>query len=83
MLVVRRVTVALAGLTLIVVLAVPANAQTSAAPSDDPNPGKLTLTESFDAVSTYMFRGIRQNSTGIALWPVADLGIAVWSARVR
>jgi hypothetical protein len=26
-----------------------------------------------------MFRGIRQHSTGIALWPVADLGIAVYS----
>ena len=26
-----------------------------------------------------MFRGIRQHSTGIALWPVADLGLAVYS----
>ena len=25
------------------------------------------------------FRGIRQHSTGIALWPVADLGVAVYS----
>jgi hypothetical protein len=33
-----------------------------------------------DVVSTYMFRGIRQHSTGIALWPVADLGFAVYSA---
>ena len=39
----------------------------------------MTLTGSFDIVSTYMFRGIRQNSTGIALWPVADLGLAVHS----
>jgi hypothetical protein len=39
----------------------------------------MTLTGSFDAVSTYMFRGIRQNSTGIALWPVADLGVALFS----
>jgi hypothetical protein len=45
----------------------------------DPNPGNLTLTGSFDVVSTYMFRGIRQNSTGIALWPSADLGIALYS----
>jgi hypothetical protein len=39
----------------------------------------MTLTGSFDGVSTYMFRGIRQHSTGIALWPVADLGLAVYS----
>ena len=68
---------ALAGLMLIVGLATPAAAQTPA--PADPNPGKMTLTGSFDAVSTYMFRGIRQHSTGIALWPVADLGLAVYS----
>ena len=45
----------------------------------DPNPGNLTLTGSFDVVSTYMFRGIRQHSTGIAVWPVADLGISLYS----
>jgi hypothetical protein len=39
----------------------------------------MTLTGSFDVVSTYMFRGIRQHSTGIALWPAADLGLAVYS----
>jgi hypothetical protein len=65
-------------LTLSLLLAVPAAAQTQAA-STDPNPGKMTLTGSFDGVSTYMFRGIRQHSTGIALWPVADLGLAVYS----
>jgi len=58
--------------------AVPARAQTAAA-STDPNPGNITPTVSFDAVSTYMFRGIRQHSTGIGLWPVADLGLAVYS----
>lgn len=68
------------GLTLIVALAAPASAQTPAAPPPDPNPGNMTLAGSFDAVSTYMFRGIRQHSTGIGLWPVADLGLAVYSA---
>ena len=63
--------------TLVGVLAVPAAAQTAAPP--DPNPGNMTLTGSFDTVSTYMFRGIRQHTTGIALWPVADLGLAVYS----
>jgi hypothetical protein len=58
----------------------PLAAQTPSAPPD-PNPGRLTLTGSFDGVSTYMFRGIRQHSTGIALWPVADLGVAVYSGE--
>ena len=30
-----------------------------------------------------MFRGIRQNATGIALWPVADVGAAVYSGNGR
>jgi hypothetical protein len=65
-------------LALAKLVAVPAIAQTPA-PSTDPNPGNLTLTGSFDVVSTYMFRGIRQHATGIATWPAADLGIAVYS----
>ena len=72
---------ALAGLTLVVALTEPAAAQTPAAPPPDPNPGNLTLTGSFDAVSTYMFRGIRQNATGLALWPVADVGATVYSGK--
>ena len=42
----------------------------------DPNPGRMTLTGSFDTVSTDMFRGIRQDSTGVAFWLAADLGLA-------
>jgi hypothetical protein len=45
----------------------------------DPNPGALTLTGSFDVVNQYMFRGLRQNSTGVAMWPAVDLGIAAYS----
>jgi hypothetical protein len=67
------------GVALVVTLAVPAAAQDPAAQPPDPNPGNITLTGSFDGVSTYMFRGIRQHSTGVALWPVADLGLAVYS----
>ena len=74
---------ALAGFTLVVALAPPAAAQTPAAPPTDPNSGNLTLTGIFDTVSTYMFRGIRQNATGIALWPVADLGAAVYTGKGR
>ena len=45
----------------------------------DPNPGALTLTAAIDVVSTYMFRGIRQNSTGLAIQPYADVGVALVS----
>jgi hypothetical protein len=72
---------AFAGVMWIVASAGPAIAQTPAASPPDPNPGNLTLTASVDAVSTYMFRGIRQHSTGIALWPAANLGVAVYSGK--
>ena len=68
------------GVAFVALIAVTAAAQSPAPPADS-NPGKLTITGSFDAVSTYMFRGIRQHSTGIALWPVADLGAAVYSGN--
>jgi hypothetical protein len=74
----RRALAGGAGVALVCMLAGPAFAQTQAT-APDPNPGNLTLTASFDVVSTYMFRGIRQHSTGIALWPVADLGISAYS----
>lgn len=47
----------------------------------DPNPGALSLSGGFDFQSTYMFRGIRQHSTGVAAWPWADLGIAAYSGN--
>jgi hypothetical protein len=66
-------------LALFVMAALPATAQTPAAPAD-PNPGNITVTGSYDVVNTYMFRGFRQHSTGIALWPVADIGVALHSS---
>jgi hypothetical protein len=72
-------TMTLSGLVAsVVVFTVPAVAQTPAA-ATDPNPGSMTITGSVDVVSTYMFRGIRQHSTGFALWPAADLGVALYS----
>jgi hypothetical protein len=47
----------------------------------DPNPGALTLTGSIDFVNQYMFRGFRQNSSGIAIWPAMDLGISAYSGE--
>ena len=55
--------------------------QGGAAPPEpaDPNPGALSLSGGFDVINQYMFRGIRQHSTGVAGWPWADLGIAAYS----
>jgi hypothetical protein len=74
----RRRLPIVAGIAL-VGLAAPAAAQAPAQADSDPNPGGITLSASVDGVSTYMFRGIRQHSTGMAWWPVADLGFAVYS----
>jgi hypothetical protein len=60
---------------LVTVLAAPASAQEPT----DPNPGNVTVTVGMDVLNQYMFRGIRQNSTEIALWPAGDLGLAVYS----
>jgi hypothetical protein len=45
----------------------------------DPNPGGISTSGGMDVQSTYMFRGIRQNSTGVALWPWVDLGFAAYA----
>jgi hypothetical protein len=54
-------------------------APTRALAQDDPNPGALTISGGYDFLNQYMFRGIRQNSTEIAMWPWFDLGIAAYS----
>jgi hypothetical protein len=41
----------------------------------------MTLTGSVDFLNQYMFRGIRQNSTGLVTWPAADLGIAAFNGK--
>jgi len=69
---------AAAACTTLILASSPAWAQD--APAVDPNPGALTLTGTFDVLNQYMFRGIRQNSTGIAMWPAVDLGIAAYSS---
>jgi hypothetical protein len=58
----------------------PATGSAVQAPAD-PNPGALTLTGGFDVLNQYMFRGIRQNSTGVAMWPAFDLGVAAYSGQ--
>jgi uncharacterized protein (TIGR02001 family) len=51
----------------------------AAAQSPDPNPGAITVAGGVDFPNHYMFRGIRQHSTGVAFWPWADLGVAAYS----
>ena len=63
--------------TTLILASTPAFAQD--APAADPNPGALTITGSIDFLNQYMFRGIRQNSTGFVTWPAVDLGIAAYS----
>ena len=63
--------------TTLILASTPAFAQD--APAADPNPGALTVTGSIDFLNQYMFRGIRQNSTGFVTWPAVDLGIAAYS----
>jgi hypothetical protein len=62
--------------TTLILASTPAWAQDAPA---DPNPGALTVAGSIDLLNQYMFRGIRQNSTGFVTWPAVDLGIAAYS----
>jgi len=75
---VRRSALAVvAAVGVMVLTSAPAFAQEA----KDPNPGALTLTGSIDFLNQYMFRGIRQNSSGIAVWPAMDLGISAFSGE--
>jgi hypothetical protein len=62
-----------------VALAIGLAAPASAQEPTDPNPGNITMTGGIDFLNTYMFRGIRQDDSGLITWPYADLGIAVYS----
>jgi hypothetical protein len=76
---VRRSALAVvAAVSVMVVISAPAFAQEAA---KDPNPGAMTVTGSLDFLNQYMFRGIRQNSSGIAVWPAIDLGLAAFSGE--
>lgn len=59
---------------LVACLASPAAAQTPA----DPNPGRLTFTGGIDFTNAYMFRGLRQDDTGVIMWPSGDIGIDIF-----
>lgn len=67
-------------LTSLSMRAAPALGQAASSPPD-PNPGNLSLIGSLDAVSTYMFRGIRQHATGMAAWPAAEVDAAIYTGK--
>jgi hypothetical protein len=69
------------GTCLLGVAALMAVTAAPAAAQDPPDDDKkiYTVTGGLDFVSTYMFRGIRQNSDGIAIWPYVDLGLGAYS----
>jgi hypothetical protein len=50
----------------------------SPAAAQDPNTGRITLTGGIDFANAYMFRGLRQDDTGVVMWPFGDVGIAVY-----
>ena len=60
-------------LGLITTLAAPAMAQDA--------PPTVTMSAGIDLVNQYMFRGIRQNGTGVATWPFFDLGIGAFEGE--
>jgi len=67
---------ALVTLLLVAVTAAPAMAQD--APASSP---VVAVSGGIDFVNTYMFRGIRQNSSGLATWPYFDLGVAAFEGE--
>jgi hypothetical protein len=73
-----RATTAVAAATLMLGLS---GTRASAQDAADPNPGGITITGNIDFLNQYMFRGIRQNSTGMAIWPSFDLGLAAYSGE--
>jgi hypothetical protein len=65
----------LAATMLVACLAAPVAAQEPT----DPNPGNMTVSGGIDFLNAYMFRGIRQDDSGLITWPYADFGLAVYS----
>jgi hypothetical protein len=57
-------------------LPTPAAAQDAA---QDPNPGAMTISGAVDFTNAYMFRGIKQERSGLITWPYFDLGLALYS----
>jgi 5-hydroxyisourate hydrolase-like protein (transthyretin family) len=66
----------MAVLSLVAVQASSAAAQGTA----NPNGGNIALSASFDITNAYLFRGLRQDDTGLIMWPAADVGVRLFEA---
>ena len=62
-------------LGLSVCLADPCSAQEP----PDPQPHTIAMNAGFDVLNHYIFRGVRQNSTDLAMWPAIDLSLRAHS----
>ena len=66
---------ALGAFAMVTLMAAPVLAQEPA----DPSPRRITFTGGVDFRNAYMFRGIRQDDTGVIGWPHGELGLTVYS----
>jgi hypothetical protein len=63
------------GVLVMLAAAAPVNAQQGSSTE----PGRVDAAASIDFVNQYVFRGVRQNSDGIAMWPAIGVGMTVLS----
>jgi hypothetical protein len=49
--------------------------------ANDPNRGRITFLGGYDFASAYMFRGLRQEDTGVVMWPYAEATVDLFSGR--
>lgn len=54
-----------------------------AAPAESPatNRGRLSFTGGVDLLSSYMFRGIRQDDHGVIAWPAGEVGVVLFQGQ--
>jgi hypothetical protein len=65
----------LAAAFLLTCLATPTAAQ------DGPNTGDLRLSGALDFSNAYFFRGIRQETEGLVIWPYLDVGLGLYEGE--
>jgi len=53
----------------------------AAGAQDLAGPGAVHYTAGIELADVYMFRGVRQNSSGIVAWPFADIGVRTYTGE--
>jgi hypothetical protein len=59
----------------------PPAAQATPAESPATNGGRLSFTGGVDLLSSYMFRGIRQDDRGLIAWPAGEVGVVLFQGQ--